>query len=412
MSGGVSIQALARCALVAAAAAWVTVRLQPGPCLLAWAAVYALLEAWLATASPRWRGEARAHAVIIGQFLVVGLAVFAPAPIGIGAAGQHAGLPPPVILQSPFFLLLVCLVATHVSAERPWRTAAAGAGLIVVWIGGLSAGLARSWVLTRGRIHLPSHATGLDILRIVHAPNYLNLDLWKFDFAVAATITLVLGLAAFRLGQLAEAGAERQARRAVLGAHFAPSLLDAALSASALRPALRQVVILDCDLVGFTALAEARPAAEVAEILRAFRAAFEAAIFAHGGAIVSYAGDGAVALFGVEASAGVEADAARAAMALNARWDEVRAAFNGPPAATGVDMGEAVVGLVGAGRGAALVVLGDPLTGAARLQRLCRQARTHLLVSAAVAAVARDSVALRPIEAEGVPAFAAAPSAV
>ncbi len=412
VSGLPPLQCVGRCGLVLAAAAWVSLRLHLGPCLIAWAAAFGLLEAGLSTAAARRRGEGWDGALIVGQFLVSGLAVFVPAPLGLGSAAPNQGLDPPVILESPFFLLLICLVATHVSASRPWRTVAAGSGLIIVWIGGLAAGLVRPWVLTRNRIHLPPHVTVLDILRITHAPNYLNLDFWKFDLAVAVAVALVLGLAASRLGQLARAAAERQARRAALGAHFAPSLLDAVLVSNALTPAPRQVAILDCDLVGFTFIAEGRPAADVADILRAYRAAFEASVFAHGGAIVSYAGDGAVALFGLDRPTGFTTQAVQAAIALNDRWETDRGVCRGPAAAAGVDIGEAVVGLDGDGRGAALVVVGDPLSGAAKLQRLCRPARAFLLVSPAVATEVHDAVSLRPLEVGGVHAFTVASSGV
>jgi class 3 adenylate cyclase/tetratricopeptide (TPR) repeat protein len=162
----------------------------------------------------------------------------------------------------------------------------------------------------------------------------------------------------------------------------------------------KTVTVVFCDLVGSTALGETRDP----EILRALMARYHAELRSilerHGGTVEKFAGDAAMAIFGVPLVH--EDDALRAVRAAVEMRDAVSAL--GLEVHVGVDTGEIV-----AGTGETLAT-GDAVNVAARLEQAA--AAGEILIGTATERLVRDAVrtdAVEPLVLKGkrqpVPAF-------
>jgi class 3 adenylate cyclase/predicted ATPase len=141
-------------------------------------------------------------------------------------------------------------------------------------------------------------------------------------------------------------------------------------------PERRQLTVMLCDLVGWTALSQRLDAEELAELVRAYRQRCTSVISRHGGTVAQYVGDAVLAYFGYPRAH--EDDAERAIRVALAIAAAERAAL--PDGASNVHIGIAtgvvVVGnLVGEGAqpasgGAEISAVGSAPNLAARLQSL------------------------------------------
>jgi adenylate cyclase len=172
----------------------------------------------------------------------------------------------------------------------------------------------------------------------------------------------------------------------------------------------KDVAVIDCDLVGFTTIAEKSTPECVAEFLKAYRGVVEDAVFGAEGAIVSFTGDGVTAVFGLTDAARPAAMAALdCAQNVEANWRETGRRILGedfPSAVLGIDFGSVRSGLVGEGHSLSLLILGEPVTGAAALQAMTRELSASILISdsgkqAAVAADPDIAARLTPVANSG-----------
>jgi adenylate cyclase len=135
---------------------------------------------------------------------------------------------------------------------------------------------------------------------------------------------------------------------------------------------VREVSVLFADLAGYTSFSDARDPREVAAMLNAL---FEAALpplRRAGGDIDRLMGDAVLATFGTR---GDQPDHARraadAAVALQGATAPLAAEHpDWPRFRVGVNTGDAVVGLLGAGHGRSYTVVGDTVNVAARLEAI------------------------------------------
>ncbi len=142
----------------------------------------------------------------------------------------------------------------------------------------------------------------------------------------------------------------------------------------------REVTILFCDLRQFTAFSEMRPPEAVVDTLNRYLAEISEAVLGHGGTLISYMGDGVMAVFGAPLEQEDHADRALAAARelVGARLERFNGWLTRSGAAEpfrigiGLNTGEVMAGTVGSERRLEYTAIGDATNTAARLQSMTK----------------------------------------
>ena len=142
----------------------------------------------------------------------------------------------------------------------------------------------------------------------------------------------------------------------------------------------RECTVLFCDLRGFTSFAEDREPTEVVETLNRYLSEMTDAIMDHGGTLVSYMGDGIMAVFGAPIEQADHADRAIAAaremldVRLPAFCEWMRESGRGDGFAMGIGLnsGEVMSGQVGSERRMEYTTIGDTTNTASRLEGMTK----------------------------------------
>jgi adenylate cyclase len=194
----------------------------------------------------------------------------------------------------------------------------------------------------------------------------------------------------------------RQMERA-LSQYVSPQVLERLMAdpdGLSLGSETRDVTVLFADLQGFTSLAEALKdnPGRLADLINAFLDPMTDIVLAHGGTIDKYMGDCVMAFWGAPSDDPAHARRAfDAAQAMLAAMEDVDRRFRAilaaevdlPPVeigiSIGINSGDCVVGNLGSRRRFDYSVLGDPVNVASRLEGLCKNYDTALLVGEATA---------------------------
>jgi adenylate cyclase len=134
------------------------------------------------------------------------------------------------------------------------------------------------------------------------------------------------------------------------------------------------------DLRGFTTFSESLPAAQVIEALNVYLSEMTEAILDNGGTLVSYEGDGIMAVFGAPIEQDDHSDRAVAAsremlLVRLPRWNawlRERELSNGFKMGIGLNTGSFMSGNVGSERRLEYTAIGDTTNTASRLQGLTK----------------------------------------
>ena len=185
----------------------------------------------------------------------------------------------------------------------------------------------------------------------------------------------------------------------VLKRFLPPSLVSKAATGELsldLRPEPRMITVLFTDIVGFTSLANTLRSRRVAELLNQYLGTMTQAIFANGGTVDKFMGDGIMALFGapedcspneqVRRAVQTAKDMHRSLDKLNQQWQ-----LQGIPKVRfrcGIHQGTAVVGMFGSAERSDYTAIGPTVNIAARIQSAAEP--DCILVSAAVADYLND----------------------
>ena len=157
---------------------------------------------------------------------------------------------------------------------------------------------------------------------------------------------------------------------------------------------LQSITILFADIRGFTRISEHAPPEKIVNLLNRYFSAMTDIIFAHGGTLDKYLGDGLMALFGAPTVTPKDAaNAISAAVAMQRRMlsinDELhKEGFPEIGIGIGLHTGEVTVGYIGSERRSEYTAIGDTVNTAARLESNAKGG--EILVSEVTAKAARS----------------------
>jgi adenylate cyclase len=302
--------------------------------------------------------------------------------------------PWPTVLRQPSFLYFLLLPALAALSFRPSLVLWSVFSIAMVWAAG-----------TAMVVHSPGARVSLPDLDGVSAstaqmtayldPYYVHID----DAIVRIFITVLLGIilayGAYRARELMVEQAEVVRERANLARYVAPNMVEALARTDRPMGEIRthDVAILFADIKGFTALAEAASPADAMLLLRDFHARMATCVFAHGGTLDKFIGDGLMATFGTPKLLPDAADRALACALSMLRavedWQAVRrtSGERAIEVGIGIHYGPATMGDIGgggeggAGQRFEFAVIGDTINVASRLEHLTRELDVSLLVS-------------------------------
>ncbi len=154
------------------------------------------------------------------------------------------------------------------------------------------------------------------------------------------------------------------------------------------------ITVLFADIRGFTAFSENENPEKVVGLLNHYFSAMSEIIFAHGGTLDKYIGDGLMALFGAPTATPEDAkNAVNAAVAMQKRIltlnpELLAEGFANISVGIGLHTGEATIGYIGSEKRSEYTAIGDTVNLASRLES--NAAGGQILISEATAQAAGD----------------------
>ena len=200
---------------------------------------------------------------------------------------------------------------------------------------------------------------------------------------------------------------ERLAREEVARANYSRFLPEYVVKQMLENPdsfklggASQTITILFADIRGFTRISEHAQPEKIVSLLNRYFSAMTDIIFAHGGTLDKYLGDGLMALFGAPTATPDDAsNALNAAVAMQRRLlginRELREeGFAEIGVGMGLHTGEAIVGYIGSDRRSEYTAIGDTVNTSSRLES--NALGGEILISDATAKAAHSRYKLKP----------------
>jgi len=301
-----------------------------------------------------------------------------------------AGLPAVMIFRAPVFPFYFVILGVAAFSFSP---------AMVMWTGIVGA---LGWLLAyshaastvdgvRNWTEIPNNPTAEQITEIVLDPRFGGLSGRVQEAVLLAVVAFLIAVVMWRarvtLRRQLEAERDRTTLSGIFGRFVPQTIVNAMIAGrGALAPVEREATVLFSDIAGFTGMTQRAGAARTVEILNAYFDEVTRIIGAHNGIVTQFQGDAVLATFNVPVEDAAHArnafESARAILACVAQrefaGERIRVRI-------GINTGSLVAGNVGGGGRQSYTVHGDAVNLAARLEALCKEYGTSLLVSATTA---------------------------
>jgi adenylate cyclase len=206
---------------------------------------------------------------------------------------------------------------------------------------------------------------------------------------LASALPLTMGFAAARSIVERRAGTRIAAENLTLARFHSPLLLDHLSREPDFleKPVRQDVAVMFLDLSGSTGAAEALGPEGTRELFSGMQTLVEGEVTAHGGVVITYMGDGVLAVFGLPKPR--SDDAARALAAVEALRESMAAWLAGlPPAARdrldfriGLNYGPAILSRLGSPTQQQITATGDTVNVASRLLEVAKEQHCRVVVT-------------------------------
>jgi len=240
---------------------------------------------------------------------------------------------------------------------------------------------------------LPSGATREELEALFMSFDFVGTGSRFEETGIALVMTIVLSVAVYQARRVffAQVKAERDRDQErdrkdqvlrTLGRYVPEAVADRILEdQGSLAPQVKTATVLVADIENFSGFAENRPPSEVIETLNIFLAGCADEISACQGVVVTYMGDGFLATFNVpievEDPVQCALEAAKGLLRLSREQQFADQYFR---LRIGIATGEIAAGVVGSSSRQAFTVYGETVNRAARLETLCKEFGTQLLM--------------------------------
>lgn len=287
----------------------------------------------------------------------------------------------------PFYFIILGVAAFSFSPGMVLWSGVAGAlgwlGAFLYAAGGIDGSL--NWRA------IPAGPTAEEVMAVVLHPNFGGISARLQEsialVVVAILIAIVMWRARTTLRRQLEAERDHAALSGMFGRFVPPAIVNAMIAGrGALAPIEREATVLFADIAGFTGMTERAGAVRTVEILNAYFDEVTRIIGAHGGIVTQFQGDAVLATFNVPVEDASHArNAFEAGLAILACVADREFAGDRLQVRVGINTGFLVAGNVGGGGRQSYTVHGDTVNLAARLEALCKDYGTGILLSASTA---------------------------
>jgi adenylate cyclase len=206
---------------------------------------------------------------------------------------------------------------------------------------------------------------------------------------LASVVPLTIGFAAARSIVERRAGTKIAAERSTLAKFQSPLLLDQLQREPDFleKPVRQDVAVMFVDLSGSTGVAEALGPERTRDLFGAMQTLVEGEVTAHGGVVITYMGDGVLAVFGLPKPR--SDDAARALATVEALRESMTAWLANLPSAArerldfriGLHFGPAILSRLGSPTQQQITATGDTVNVASRLLEVAKEQHCRVVVA-------------------------------
>jgi class 3 adenylate cyclase len=300
------------------------------------------------------------------------------------------GLSPVMIFRAPIIPFYFVIVGISALSFSPGLVLWSGVAGAIGWLAAFyfsSAGLdgVLNWT------DVPSSPTSGEVHAVLLHPNFGGLGSRIQEALALVVLALLVAVVMLRARRTLERQLEAERDRATLygifGRFVPKAIVDAMVAGrGSLPPVEREATVLFVDIVSFTEMTERLGAGRTVAIMNAYFDEVAQIVASYNGVVTQFLGDGILATFNVPVEDPRHAmNAFETARAITRRV--AARSFDGEriDVRIGINTGAVLAGNVGGGGRQSYTVYGAAVNLAARLEALCKEHGTVLLLSESTA---------------------------